>query len=385
MRWHVWRTAVKDGNGGPGMKVLHIFNSIEASGAELMWIEATKALAELGVRTTFVATKGDVGTCALKAREAGYDVVHVPHSTKRIVDFRYCVALFRYLRRERFDAVQIHPEAWRLTNSLVSRLAGVPSVVTTVLNVFDVTGLRKVQRIFRFLIIRFLGVKIVACGRSVYESECGYFYRPVLIWNWIAVERFLQLDREKARIEVCSELGVLTTSKMLICVGNCAPSKNHVFLFEVLKCLPADYILLHVGAESKDLDEHKLATMYGVSDRVKFLGRRLDLPRLYAAANVFVMPSLKEGFSLACTKAILAGLPAVVSDVSGLRDAAAMFSLCEKTDLDVKKFAACIVNSATMTKSVYEERFKQSRQAVVSILNMDVNVAEYVRLWKGAH
>ena len=52
----------------------------------------------------------------------------------------------------------------------------------------------------------------------------------------------------------------------------------------------------------------------GLSDRVKFLGLRDDVPHLLGALDVVVMPSFYEGLPVALVEAQAAGIPALVSD-----------------------------------------------------------------------
>jgi glycosyltransferase involved in cell wall biosynthesis len=53
---------------------------------------------------------------------------------------------------------------------------------------------------------------------------------------------------------------------------------------------------------------------------VRFLGGVTSLKPVLDSADVFVMPSLYEGFGVAAVEALVAGLPVVLSDVPGLRD-----------------------------------------------------------------
>ena len=61
-----------------------------------------------------------------------------------------------------------------------------------------------------------------------------------------------------------------------------------------------------------------LAGSLGVGDRVAFFGPRADTETYYRAADVFVLPSLYETFSLAAHEAAAAGLPVVGTPVSGV-------------------------------------------------------------------
>ncbi len=58
----------------------------------------------------------------------------------------------------------------------------------------------------------------------------------------------------------------------------------------------------------------------GVADAVDFLGFVSDVERLYHQARVFVLPSQREGLSIAMTEAMASGLPVVVTDIGEARD-----------------------------------------------------------------
>jgi UDP-glucose:(heptosyl)LPS alpha-1,3-glucosyltransferase len=61
----------------------------------------------------------------------------------------------------------------------------------------------------------------------------------------------------------------------------------------------------------------RLAGRLGVQRRIRFLGPRRDVHRLYGAADVFCLPSWYEPFSNACLEAMSAGLPVVTARETG--------------------------------------------------------------------
>jgi glycosyltransferase involved in cell wall biosynthesis len=52
--------------------------------------------------------------------------------------------------------------------------------------------------------------------------------------------------------------------------------------------------------------------------RVRFLGRRQDVPRLMASSDLLVHPARIEGFGLVLAEALAAGLPVVATNVDGI-------------------------------------------------------------------
>lgn len=55
----------------------------------------------------------------------------------------------------------------------------------------------------------------------------------------------------------------------------------------------------------------------GLTDRVRFLGYRRDVPELLEAADVVVLPSLYEGLPLVAIEALAAGRPMVATEIDG--------------------------------------------------------------------
>lgn len=78
-------------------------------------------------------------------------------------------------------------------------------------------------------------------------------------------------------------------------------------------------VLVVVG--SGDIERYQsVAVGVGVETRVHFVGARVDPEHFYAAADVLVLPSLYETFSLVAHEAAAAGLPVIATRVHGVED-----------------------------------------------------------------
>jgi glycosyltransferase involved in cell wall biosynthesis len=77
-------------------------------------------------------------------------------------------------------------------------------------------------------------------------------------------------------------------------------------------------VYLHVGQEGEGCPERKFAETTGVFGRVRFLGIVPDILPVLHGSDVFIMPSIYEGFGIAAVEAMGAGLPTILSDVPGL-------------------------------------------------------------------
>ena len=100
-------------------------------------------------------------------------------------------------------------------------------------------------------------------------------------------------------------------------MGRFTAQKNHAFLIDVFTEVAKrrdDAVLLLVGTGEAGASVKALVDERGLTDRVKFLGQRSDVNRLYQAFDAFVLPSLYEGLGLVGVEAQVSGLPCLLSD-----------------------------------------------------------------------
>jgi len=87
-------------------------------------------------------------------------------------------------------------------------------------------------------------------------------------------------------------------------------------LAEILPSRPAALVLVGDGPERQAVE--KLAASLGLGRHVAFLGEQLQMGRLLAQADLFVLPSEQESFGLAALEALASGVPVVATRVGGL-------------------------------------------------------------------
>ena len=150
--------------------------------------------------------------------------------------------------------------------------------------------------------------------------------------NGIDIERF---SNPVAHSEVRSELGLPMDSLVVGHVGGFRKVKNHQTFVDmaerVSKQLEKVHFLLVGDGALRQQIEMEVAKR-GLSSRFVFTGNRDDVPRMLAAMDIFVMPSLNEGFGSVVIEAQLAGLVVVASDLPSIREALgpAMHQFCRQ-------------------------------------------------------
>jgi glycosyltransferase involved in cell wall biosynthesis len=160
-------------------------------------------------------------------------------------------------------------------------------------------------------------------------------------WTKQEIVKYLSVRPEKIRVifEAAREkmaplpqseyLGVLERRQIrrpyLLYVGTIEPRKNLLTLIqaydELLRTTAHRPQLVLCGGRGWLCDEiFKLVEDLQLQDQVRYTGyvEDADLPALYSAAEVFVYPSLYEGFGLPPLEAMACGVPVITSNASSL-------------------------------------------------------------------
>jgi UDP-glucose:(heptosyl)LPS alpha-1,3-glucosyltransferase len=117
--------------------------------------------------------------------------------------------------------------------------------------------------------------------------------------------------RRRARLE----LGLVPGQPVLLFLGSGFERKGLAFAMKALSSLN-EAILLVAGRDRTSPYEN-LAQRLGVARRVRFLGQRGDAPRLLAAADAMVLPTIYDPCSNACLEALYVGTPVVTTLANG--------------------------------------------------------------------
>jgi glycosyltransferase involved in cell wall biosynthesis len=291
----------------------------------------------------------------LKAFErAGYDVIamsapgpfveglardgirHEPvtHFTRRMAPQHDALAFFELRRRFRElrpDIVHTHNPKPGVLGRVAARLARVPAVVNTVHGLYALPTDRAVKRWAVYgaerVAARFSDAELVQNPEDLpVLANLGIRAPKVrLLGNGIDLARFDATSARSNRAAVRAEFGIDDSTIVVGAVGRLVAEKGYRELFTAARELSATHpnvLLLVVGASDTDKpDAIRQAELDDATAAagVRFLGERRDVERLYAAMDIFVIASWREGFSRSGMEAAAMGLPVIATDVRGCR------------------------------------------------------------------
>lgn len=130
-----------------------------------------------------------------------------------------------------------------------------------------------------------------------------------------------RLRSRDAQSDIRKELNLAEDDFLVLSVGELNENKNHQVVIRALAQLkdPKIHYLLCGKGELRNCLE-ALAKELGLQDHVHFLGYRRDVVDICAHCDVFVLPSFREGISVASLEAMYCGMPLITSRVRGADD-----------------------------------------------------------------
>jgi glycosyltransferase involved in cell wall biosynthesis len=228
------------------------------------------------------------------------------------------LAFVAWLRRERPDAVLL--TSWKrfFGASLAARVAGVPRIV------FRLGGPQgipprgpsawKYRRAFR------RQIDVVVANSPAIRRRVGEI-APFFPADQVHVVLNAVPSVPAAPAPLRAEIGAAADEVVLLGVGTLAPNKRFDLLIDAVATLPSGVRLAIAGDGPVRRELEGQAERLGVAGRVHLLGARDDVPGLMAAADAFVLASRRDSLPNAMLEAMAAGLPTIVADFMGARDA----------------------------------------------------------------
>jgi UDP-glucose:(heptosyl)LPS alpha-1,3-glucosyltransferase len=198
--------------------------------------------------------------------------------------------------------------------------------------------------------------------------------------NGVDTERFRPSG--KARIALRRAYGIDEDGRVALFVGGNWDHKGlPIAIAAIAKARAMGAVidrLLVVGAG--DVARfHEIACENGVEERVTFLGPREDVERFYQAADLFVLPSLYEAFSLVLLEAAACGLPIVTTAVNGTEELNSVKGSVLTVDRTVSAFAQAIVRVCEDERLAREMR-RAARESAASY-TWERSVREVMRVY----
>ncbi|MDA8156392.1 MAG: glycosyltransferase family 4 protein [Actinomycetota bacterium] len=249
-----------------------------------------------------------------------------------IGDLKCISGLVNIFRRERFDVVHTHTPKAGVLGRIAGKLAGVPFVAHTDFGLYFL-NMHPLKRHFFIWMERFAGG---LCDCMLFEDEKAMEFalqerlcaagKARWIGGGIDLTEFDRKRLKGTDIKAKkAELGLPPESIVIGIVARLVKEKGYCEFFEMAKMIlkqRPDARFLAVGPvdyEKNDaITPEWVRKKYGLHKEIAFAGVQLDMPAVYAAMDVFVLPTHRDSWPRAPMEAAAMELPVVLSDLPGV-------------------------------------------------------------------
>lgn len=305
------------------IRVLHLITRLPVGGAERLIVGILRNLDPQHI-DSLVCCIQDRGELADEVEALGIPVVSLGLMQKHGHDRAVVPALVELMREHKIDVLHSHLYHANLYGRLAARRLGVPCIAS-------VHNTYSKPRWLRHLLNRFLAgrtYRITAGSAEVRRDILRHDRVPaekvVLLPNAIDLAR---AESKLTPAEARQRLGCATDDRVIGTVGRLEEQKGQRHLLDAFALLRAAPGFSGVGLKLLIVGDGRLrdslraqAEALGIADACLFPGTIGELGDVYRGIDIFVMPSLWEGLSLAMLEAMAAGLPMVATAVGGARE-----------------------------------------------------------------
>jgi glycosyltransferase involved in cell wall biosynthesis len=304
-------------------KIVHIINSLEFGGAEMMLCNLLARTDRDRFDPTVILLIDDL-TLADRIEPLGVPI-RVVGMKPGVPDPRGVVRLAGLIRHERPGLVQTWMDHSNLIGGLAARLAVRAPLVWGVHHSNHVRGIAKRTTLLTVSacsrLSRRVPTKIVCCSehsRSVYTERGFADEKIIVIPNGIDASHFR--PDPSARADVRRELGLGPEVALIGLVARYDPLKDHANFLRAAGKLRAVFPDVHflLCGENVVRGNPALASTVdalALTDRCHLLGPRRDVARIQASLDIATSSSLSEAFPLTVGEAMACGVSCVVTDV----------------------------------------------------------------------
>ncbi|HZO46468.1 MAG TPA: glycosyltransferase family 4 protein [Xanthobacteraceae bacterium] len=310
------------------LEIVQVIQELSTQGgAERVAWELARAFGRAGVKNTAVtSTLGEPVGGNTKIQRVAAWLSHIPtrgvfrHIGRAIVIPFFTIAASFAVRRRRDAAVLSHGDsllgdavvvhAINAENLSQKRLAGNWQWTLNLLHLWVWLRDSWMIRGLRYKIFVAVSARVSADLQRLYGVPPS---RIRIIPNGIDVERF-KADPIAGQA-IRKEFGIPDDAKLIVFVGHEFRRKGLAPAVAAFERLGGNFRMLVVGSDNPA--PYRKAS---VGDRLIFAGSRYDMTEIYSAADLFVLPTSYETFSLVCMEAMACSVPVLATRVGGIED-----------------------------------------------------------------
>lgn len=295
------------------MHIAHVISHLQTGGAEKLVAEIANAISVKGIKVKVISLFEGRGIPYELLDKQKVELIELNYKSK--LNPKIAIDLFKLTQE--CDVVHTHTYYAQLYSSM---LISTKKLITTE---HSTSNNRRGKPFFKLLdsIMYAKYKKIICISKGTQDNLIKWIpqtkTKSFVISNGLNLNKFINASAISKK-----ELNVPEEKKVLVSVGRLVKAKNHETLIKAMTKIDINANLILIGSGDKETGLKRLVKELNLNDRVQFLGERDDVEKILKASDIFILPSLWEGFGLAAVEALASGLPVILSEVEGLKEIA---------------------------------------------------------------
>ena len=283
----------------------HVLHQLAYAGAEVLAAALARQLADR-YQSVFLCLDG-LGQLGETLVSEGFTVVQL--GRKPGIDLAVSKRIGQAVSQHKIDLLHAHQYTPFFYSAMSRKFRSIPPILFTE-HGRHYPDHRKFKRVIANKLLWRKHDRATAVGRFVARalvSNEGFPRADVqVIYNGIDPDVFMLPNPQQIRDRMRQVLELTADQPVVLQVARFHPVKDHATSIKafsyVVKQLPNAVLLLAGDGQDKPIIE-AMAKQLGITQHVRFLGVRTDIPQLMTAADVFVLSSLSEGISVTLLEA----------------------------------------------------------------------------------
>lgn len=381
------------------MNILYVINSGNPGGLEQHMLDLVRGMVARGNSVHMWCASGEIVDWY---KQAGAKVTQ--RSIHGELDFSYIFSLKKYIKENNITVVHTGELKAGINALIAAVLAGVPVKITHIHTpMSEWPAENTLKKFYRKLEISFYS--FLVNNFATYEIALTESRKAIKIKEWIKENKLKvipnaldtsRLDfnadtRLQFRKELCAKYQIPDDAVIFGNISRLTVEKGHEILVNAFALFLKNnsiqaknsYLFLAGGGT---LEGHlrKLTQELGIESNVKISGvfDAKDWAKYYSLFDVYVFPSLAEGFGLVLIEGMYMGIPVICSDLPVLKEVACdtvtYFKTGDSRDLETKLSAVAVQNNVI-------DRWKDTpaKSRVMEKYSMEVFILSYQQLYEG--
>ena len=300
------------------IKVLHVFRSMNFGGSETFIMNVYRKIDRDNFSFDFLCTSKEKGSYDSEIKKLGGKILHYSCFKKKnpFSVIRQTIKIIK--KNGPYDVIHIPLQFYSAVFCIAAKKCKIKTIIVhshSAGTKGNKSFLRCIYKYnMRFLINRLSTVKL-SCGEKAGDFLFGKRGKYSILYNGINFDKYLMV--EKKDVEKLKRKYNIGNKVIIGNVGRFVDIKNQIFFIQIAKELQKynkEFVIMLIGDGpnmeliKKKIEENEL------TDKIILTGIQKEVQLYYAMFDVFVMPSLYEGFPISAIEALASGTPCVLSN-----------------------------------------------------------------------